>query len=76
MNGGFGMVIDGTPDSARRIRSMIAWDVNNGIARRAWARNPGAEFAIERAMSMDPRLRVTMPQHAGDDVIAEALKGV
>ena len=76
MNGGFGMVIDGTPESARRIRSMIAWDVNNGIARRAWARNPGAEFAIERAMSLDPRLRVTMPQHAGDDVIAEALKGV
>ena len=75
MNGGFGMVIDGTPESARRIRSMIAWDVNNGIARRAWARNPGASFAIERAMSADPRLRVTMPEHAEDDVIAEALKG-
>jgi urocanate hydratase len=76
MNGGFGMLIDGKPESARRIRSMIAWDVNNGIARRAWAKNPGAAFAIERAMSLDPRLRVTMPELADDDVIAEALKGV
>src|SRR5262245_33109779 len=76
INGGFGMVVDGSPEAERRIRGMIAWDVNNGIARRAWARNPGATFAIERAMSMDPRLRVTMPEHAGDEVIAEALKGV
>src|SRR5262249_23833858 len=76
VNGGLRVGSDGRPESAPRARSMIAWDVNNGIARRAWARNPGAEFAIERAMSMDPRLRVTMPQHAGDDVIADALKGV
>ena len=76
MNGGFGMVIDGSPDAARRIRSMIAWDVNNGIARRAWARNPGAAFAIQRAMAADHRLRVTMPEHAADDVIEAALKGV
>jgi len=76
MNGGFGMVIDGSPDAARRIRSMIAWDVNNGIARRAWARNPGAAFAIQRAMASDHRLRVTMPEHAADDVIEAALKGV
>jgi len=50
--------------------------VNNGIARRAWARNPGAAFAIQRAMASDHRLRVTMPEHAADDVIEAALKGV
>ncbi len=68
VNGGFGMVIDGTEAAARRIESMIAWDVNNGIARRAWARNDGAERAIRRAMEADERLRVTLPEH-----VAEAL---
>lgn len=73
INGGFGMVIDGSAEAERRIRGMIAWDVNNGIARRAWARNPGAEFAIARAMSADPRMKVTMPEHADDEVIEAAL---
>jgi urocanate hydratase len=73
MNGGFGMVIDGSAEARHRIRGMIAWDVNNGIARRAWARNSGAEFAIARAMRADPRMRVTMPEHADDAVIDAAL---
>ena len=53
---------------------MIAWDVNNGIARRAWARNEGAEFAIRRAMAADPRMKITMPEHADDAIISEALR--
>ena len=57
MNGGFGMLIDGSADSERRLRSMLHWDVNNGIARRSWARNKGAQWAIDRAMEMEPRLR-------------------
>jgi len=73
VNGGFGMVIDGSADADRRIRSMIAWDVNNGIARRAWARNEGAEFAIRRAMAADARMKVTMPEHADDTIVADAL---
>ena len=75
MNGGFGLVLDGSADAARRVESMLHWDVNNGIARRAWARNAGAEFAIERAMEREPRLRVTMPTHADGALIDEALKG-
>jgi urocanate hydratase len=74
INGGFGMVIDGSADADRRIRSMIAWDVNNGIARRAWARNEGAEFAIRRAMVADGRMKITMPEHAADAIIREALR--
>ncbi len=74
INGGFGMVIDGSVDADRRIRSMIAWDVNNGIARRAWARNEGAEFAIRRAMQADARMRVTMPEHADDAIVNDALR--
>jgi len=74
VNGGFGMVIDGSVDADRRIRNMIAWDVNNGIARRAWARNEGAEFAIRRAMAADARMKVTMPEHADDTIIADALR--
>jgi urocanate hydratase len=74
VNGGFGMVIDGTADADRRIRSMIAWDVNNGIARRAWARNEGAEFAIRRAMLADARIKITMPEHADDAIINEAFR--
>jgi len=73
INGGFGMVIDGSQQAARKIRDMIRWDVHNGIARRAWARNPGAEFAITRAMNLDPRLSVTMPEHADDALVDAAL---
>jgi urocanate hydratase len=74
INGGFGMVLDGTQDAERRIRTMIAWDVNNGIARRAWARNEGAEFAIQRAMDADVRMKITMPEHADDAIVNDALR--
>merc|ERR1712176_589043 len=62
MNGGFGMLLDGSADSDRRLRMMLHWDVNNGIARRSWARNEGANQAIQRAMENEPRLKVTMPE--------------
>lgn len=61
INGGFGMVLDGTKESERRLRSMLFWDVNNGIARRSWARNPGAISAIQVAMKENPELKVTLP---------------
>ena len=73
INGGFGMVVDGTEDSARHIREMLHWDVNNGIARRSWARNKGAEDAIRREMDRTPSLKVTMPNHADDDLLNDAL---
>jgi len=74
VNGGFGMLLDGSEDCDRRLTSMLHWDVNNGIARRAWARNPGAEFAIRRAMATEPKLSVTMAEHADDAVISDAIK--
>lgn len=73
INGGFGMLIDGSPDSERRLKSMLHWDVNNGIARRSWARNPGAEWAIVRAMAAEPRLKVTQANHADATLIKKAL---
>jgi urocanate hydratase len=75
INGGFGLLLDGSADAARRVEAMLHWDVNNGIARRAWARNGGAEFAIKRAMAREPRLRVTLPEHAADSTIVGALRG-
>ena len=74
MNGGFGMVIDGSEDSARHIREMLFWDVNNGIARRSWARNDGARFAIEREMARTPGLKVTLPNLADDSLVRKALQ--
>ncbi|MCL2727776.1 MAG: urocanate hydratase [Bacteroidales bacterium] len=74
INGGFGMVIDGSDDADRHIRQMLHWDVNNGIARRAWARNPGACFAIEREMERTPELKVTLPHTAEEDVVEKALQ--
>ena len=74
MNGGFGMVIDGSEDSDRHIREMLFWDVNNGIARRSWARNSGARFAIEREMARTPGLKVTLPNNADDSLVRKALK--
>lgn len=68
INGGFGMVVDGSEASDRHIREMLFWDVNNGIARRSWARNEGAVAAIRREMARTPELQVTMP-HAADEVI-------
>ena len=76
INGGFGMVVDGTEDSARHIREMLHWDVNNGIARRSWARNKGAEDAIRREMQRTPSLKVTLPNHADDSLLEEALKNI
>jgi len=73
INGGFGMVIDGSDDSARHIRQMLFWDVNNGIARRSWARNSGAVSAILREMQRTPQLKVTMPVTADDTLINNAL---
>ncbi|MEB3799585.1 urocanate hydratase [Flavobacterium columnare] len=61
INGGFGMLLDGSNDSERRLKSMLFWDVNNGISRRSWARNEGAIFAIKRAMEQEPLLKVTLP---------------
>ena len=73
INGGFGMVIDGGEDSARHIREMLFWDVNNGIARRSWARNGGSMRSIEREMQRTPGLTVTMPNLVDDDIIDNAL---
>ena len=69
INGGFGMLLDGSADADRRLKSMLFWDVNNGISRRNWARNKEANFAIKRAMEMNPELKVTMPNIANDDLI-------
>ena len=69
INGGFGMMLDGSADSDRRLKSMLFWDVNNGISRRSWARNEGAVFAIKRAMEANPNLKVTLPNFADDQLI-------
>lgn len=68
INGGFGMVLDGTEDAQRRLESMLFWDVNNGIARRSWARNEGAVFAIKRAMEQNPQLKVTLPNEVDESL--------
>merc|ERR1712048_303654 len=73
VNGGFGMLLDGTDDSDRRLKMMLHWDVNNGIARRAWSGNNGAVSAIRRAMEREPRLKVTLPERVDDEVLAKAL---
>jgi len=69
INGGFGLVLDGSKESSTRLQQMLGWDVNNGIARRAWARNPGAEFAIRNAMERNKLLHVTLPKHADDTIL-------
>ncbi len=68
VNGGFGLLLDGSEEAGRRLESMLFWDVNNGIARRSWARNKEAIFAIKRAMKKEPRLKVTLP-HKVDDAL-------
>ncbi len=70
INGGFGMVLDGTPDAQHKLESMLHWDVNNGIARRSWARNKEAMFAIKRAMDDNPDLKVTLPNLVDDDLLS------
>ena len=74
INGGFGMLLDGSKDSDRRLKMMLHWDVNNGISRRSWARNEGAIFAIKRAMEMEPKLKVTIPAIVEDDLISKLFK--
>mgnify|MGYP002641662208 FL=1 len=74
MNGGFGMLLDGSDECELKLQRMLHWDVNNGVARRAWARNSGAEFAIRRAMVSEPLLRVTLPQHADDKLLNDLFK--
>ena len=69
INGGFGMVLDGSDDALRRLKMMLFWDVNNGISRRNWARNPGAVFAIKRAMEKESLLKVTIPNFVSDEII-------
>ena len=69
INGGFGMVLDGSKEAERRLKSMLFWDVNNGIARRSWARNEGAIFAIKRAMTMEPNLKITLPNFVDDNLL-------
>jgi len=69
INGGFGMLLDGSEEAEKRLKAMLFWDVNNGIARRSWARNKEAVFAIKRAMEAEPRLRVTLPNMVDDSVI-------
>ncbi|MBW8360523.1 MAG: urocanate hydratase [Weeksellaceae bacterium] len=69
INGGFGMLLDGSEDADRRLKSMLFWDVNNGISRRSWARNEGAVFAIKRAMEMEPNLKVTLPNMVDDSLL-------
>jgi len=69
INGGFGMVLDGTSDSDRRLKSMLFWDVNNGIARRSWARNDEALFAIKREMERTTQLKITIPNLVNDDLL-------
>ena len=69
INGGFGMVIDGSKESQIKLKSMLFWDVNNGIARRNWARNEGAIFAIKRAMEIEPNLNITIPHFVDDDLL-------
>jgi urocanate hydratase len=69
INGGFGMVLDGSKDASRRLESMLFWDVNNGISRRSWARNEGAVFAIKRAMATQPLLKVTIPNIVDENLL-------
>jgi urocanate hydratase len=69
INGGFGMLLDGTPEADRRLEGMLHWDVNNGIARRSWARNEGAIRTIKREMERTPLLKVTLPQLVDDRLL-------
>ncbi len=69
INGGFGMLLDGSPEASNRLKSMLHWDVNNGIARRSWARNEGAIFSAKRAMEQEPHLKVTLPNLVDDKLL-------
>ncbi|MEO6902070.1 MAG: urocanate hydratase, partial [Bacteroidia bacterium] len=71
INGGFGMVLDGTAESEEKLKSMLFWDVNNGIVRRSWARNKEALFAVKREMDRSPNLTITLPNMVDDQLIDE-----
>jgi len=72
INGGFGLLLDGSPEAAERASGMLSWDVSNGLARRSWARNPGAIYAVKKAMEAEPDMKVTIPEIA-DDTVLEGL---
>ena len=72
MNGGFGLVLDGSEAAGKRAASMLFWDVNNGVSRRAWGRNANADFAIRRAMEANPSLKVTLANEVDDSIITSA----
>ena len=74
INGGFGLVLDGSTDASERLHSMLSWDVNNGVARRAWARNEGAGYAATKAMECNEDLLITLPHHADERLISKALR--
>jgi urocanate hydratase len=71
INGGFGMVLDGTVEAENRLKSMLFWDVNNGLARRSWARNKEAIFSVKRAMDQEPKLKITIPNLVDDALFSE-----
>ena len=73
INGGFGMLLDGTKRASKKLKSMLFWDVNNGIARRSWARNDGAIFAIQRAMNNENELKVTLPNQVDESLFYQHL---
>ena len=69
INGGFGLLLDGSPEAAERASGMVTWDVSNGLARRSWARNPGAIYAIKKAMEAEPDMKITIPEIADDSIV-------
>ncbi|MEC8265011.1 MAG: urocanate hydratase, partial [Candidatus Thermoplasmatota archaeon] len=75
INGGFGLLLDGSAEAGARAHAMLTWDVENGVARRAWARNPGAISAIQRAMARQPNLEVTLPGRVDQDRLDHWLEG-
>ena len=71
INGGFGMLLDGTKESEKKLKNMLLYDVNNGIARRSWARNKEANFAIKRAMERTPNLKITLPNLVEENILKD-----
>lgn len=76
INGGFGMLLDGSEEADWKLKTMLHWDVNNGIARRAWARNDEAVFAINRAMQENPQLKVTLPNKVEEGLVEGLVEGL
>ena len=74
INGGFGLLLDGSEEASSRLRSMLSWDVSNGVARRAWAGNQGARFAIRQAMESESQLKVTLPEETDDSLLSDYFK--